>query len=348
MIHAESTILRPVILQALLLTLCACRDSRNTPVTISSPVQASTSTTPTTSVRATGTIQALQSFSIRVPQITGLSSRVTLTYLVPNGSRVAKDEVLAEFDRTTILDEARETESKLAETGYQLEEKQAQIRSDRAKREAAISEARAELQKAQLQLRRGPVISEIDRLKNEEKATSSSARVASLEKAGGFRNQAEEASLKVLELKRDRQKLTLERLRRNLDRLIVKSPQDGMVALENVFRSGSMGPAQEGDQMNPGQPVLRLFNPERMIVDASVNESDVAVLKPGVSAKLFLDAYPGAVFQAEMLSASPIAIAGLDSPVRSFSARFKVLSEDPRLLPDLSAALEIERATRKP
>lgn len=340
--------LRAIVLSTLLLTLCSCRDAIGTPVAISTTVQASSSTTPTSSLRATGTVQALQSYSIRVPQITGLSSRVTLTYLIPNGSKVAKDEVLAEFDRTAILDEARETESKLAETGHQLEEKQAQHRSDRAKRDAAIFEAKSELQKAQLQLRRGPVISEIDRLKNEAKAISSSARVASLEKAGGFRNQAEEAALKVLELKRDRQKLTLERLRGNLDRLIVKSPQNGMVALENVFRSGSMGPAQEGDQMNPGQPVLRLFNPERMIVDASVNESDVAVLRPGVSAKLYLDAYPGTVFQAEMLSASPIAIAGLDSPVRSFSARFKVLSEDARLLPDLSAALEIDRVAPKP
>jgi multidrug resistance efflux pump len=273
---------------------------------------------------------------------------MTLTYLIPNGSKVNQDQVIAEFDRTAILDEARETESKLAETGHQLEEKRALIRSDRAKRDAAIYEAKAELQKAQLQLRRGPVISEIDRLKNEARATSSSARLASLEKSGTFRVQAEEASLKVLELKRDRQKLTLERLRRNLDKLVIKSPQPGMVALENIWRSGSMGPPQEGDQMFPGQPVLRLFNPERMIIDASVNESDVAVLKPGVTAKLYVDAYPGAVFQAEMLTASPIAIAGLDSPVRTFSARFKVLSQDPRLLPDLSAALEIDRTTAKP
>ena len=100
--------------------------------------------------------------------------------------------------------------------------------------------------------------------------------------------------------------------------------------------------------MNQGQPVLRLFNPDHMIVDASVNESDVAVLRPGVTAKLYLDAYPGAEFNAEMLTASPIAVAGLDSPVRSFSARFRVLTDDPRLLPDLSAALEIERAPPAP
>jgi len=332
---------------ALLLIVMPLFNGCNNPVTTaaSSTAVGEPIATRTASLRATGTVQALQSFSIRVPQIRGVSSRVTLTYLVANGAKVAKEQVLAEFDRTMILDEVRDTEAKLAEAGHQLEEKQAQLQSERAKREAVINEAKAELQKAQLQLRRGPVISEIDRLKNEAKAASSSARVASLQKSSGFRVQAEEASFKGLELKRNRLQFTLERLRSNLEQLVIKSPEDGMVVLENVWRSGSMGPAQEGDQMNPGQPVIRVFNPQRMIVDASVNESDVSVLKPGVRAKLYLDAYPGVVFEAEMLTASPIATAGMDSPVRSFSARFKVLSEDVRLLPDLSAGLEIQRTS---
>ena len=301
---------------------------------------------PSTTLRTTGTVQALKSSSVRVPQITGLTSRVTLAYLISNGKRVARDEILAEFDRTAILDEVRETEAKIAEAGHQMEEKQAQMRSDRAKRESTAQEAKADLQKAQLQLRKGPILSEIERLKNEGKAKTATARVASLEKSHGFRTQAEIAALKGQELKLERLKLNLERLRRNLDRLVIRSPHDGMVALENVFRSGSMGPAQEGDQMNSGQPVLRLFSPDHMVVDALVNESDIAVLRPGVRAKLFLDAYPGAEFVAELANSSPIATAGMDSPVRTFSARFKVLTDDPRLLPDLSAALEIQREAR--
>lgn len=269
---------------------------------------------------------------------------MTLTTLIPNGSRVSAGQVVAEFDRTSILDEVLATEAKLAETAHQLSEKQAQIRSDRAKREATIAEATAELKKAQLQLRKGPILSEIDRLKNEAKARSATDKLTSLEKSGSFRAQAEQAALRGLELKRQRQQVTLERLKSNLERLVIRSPHAGMVALENVWRSGSMGPPQEGDQMWPGQPVMRLFNPEKMVVDASINESDFAsVNQPGVRAKLYLDAYPGAEFEAEMQSASPIAVAGLDSPVRSFAARFRVLSQDPRLLPDLSAALEIPR-----
>jgi multidrug efflux pump subunit AcrA (membrane-fusion protein) len=185
---------RESLLPVTLALLCSCSETGKAPLSPAG-VEAAAPTRPTTSLRSTGIVQALESFSIRAPQITGQSGRMTLTYLIANGTKVSQDQVIAEFDRTAIQDEARETEAKLAETGHQLEEKRAQIRSDRAKRTATIYEAKAELQKAQLQLRRGPVISEIDRLKNEARAASSSTRVLSLEKSSGFRNEAEDASL---------------------------------------------------------------------------------------------------------------------------------------------------------
>lgn len=294
-------------------------------------------------LRVTGVVQALNAKSIRVPQISAQSSRVTLVRLIPNGRRVEKDDVLVEFDRTALLDEAVEVEAKIQDLGHQIEEKQAQIRNEAAKRTSQIREAEADLQKALLQLRKGPVLSEIDRLKNEVRAESAKARVESLGKSDAARQLAETASVKVLELKRQRQQVTLERIRSNLDRLVIRAPQGGMIAHENTWRSGSMGPPQEGDQMWPGQPVLRIFDPSSMVVEASVNEPDLAALQPAVRAALYLDAYPGVDFEAELVSASPVATAGLDSPVRTFSARFRVLSSDPRLLPDLSAALELPR-----
>ncbi|HRJ18605.1 MAG TPA: efflux RND transporter periplasmic adaptor subunit [Bryobacteraceae bacterium] len=294
-------------------------------------------------LRVTGVVQALNAKSIRVPQISAQSSRVTLVHLIPNGRRVEKDDVLVEFDRTALLDEAVEVEARIQDLGHQIEEKQAQIRNEAAKRTSQIREAEADLQKALLQLRKGPVLSEIDRLKNQERAESAKARVESLRKSGAARELAETASVKVLELKRQRQQVTLERIRSNLDRLVIRAPQGGMIAHENTWRSGSMGPPQEGDQMWPGQPVLRIFDPSSMVVEASVNEPDLAALQPAAHAVLYLDAYPGAGFEAQLVSASPVATAGLDSPVRTFSARFRVLSSDPRLLPDLSAALELPK-----
>lgn len=292
-------------------------------------------------VRATGTTQALKALSVRVPQISGQSSRVTLVGLIPNGSKVAKGDVLAEFDLTTLEDEERETLAKIQDFSHQVEERVAKARSDAAKRISQMEEARAELSRAQIQLKKGPVLNQIERLMNEERAVASKAKLESLGKSHAFHEAEEKAAIRVLELKKQRQEVTLERIRSNKDKLVIKAPQDGMVALENIWRNGSQGPPQEGDQMYAGQPVLRIFDPLQMVVDAAVNEPDFAVLSQHVGAKVFLDAYPDAAFTARLESASPVASAGLDSPVRVFAARFRVEQQDPRLLPDLSASLEI-------
>jgi HlyD family secretion protein len=293
-------------------------------------------------VRATGLIQALEWQSIRVPQLSGVGARITLTRLIPNGAAVSKGDLLVEFDRTTLLDEERDAKAKVDDLSHQLEEKKAQVKSDAAKRVAQLREAEADRDKAQLQLRKGPVLSDIDLLKSQARAENAAARVASLRKSDEFRRRAEQAAVQILELKGKRQQVALERIETNLERLLIRAPQDGMVSLETTWRNGSMGPSQEGDQVWPGMPILRIFNPSSMVVLTTIDEPDIAAFSKASRARLYLDAYPGAVFDATLESASPVATSGMDSQVRTFTAVFRIEQPSRQLLPDLSAALEVE------
>ena len=72
-------------------------------------------------------------------------------------------------------------------------------------------------------------------------------------------------------------------------------------------------------------------------------EPDGAVLQPGVKARVYLDAYPGISFPAMFVSSSPVASAPIGSPIKTFTAIFKLEQSDARLLPDLSAAVVVER-----
>jgi HlyD family secretion protein len=296
-------------------------------------------------VRATGTIRAVHVANIQVPSIRGPSGHLTLTAIIPNGTRVKAGDILAEFDPTQQFEDAREARAKGDDLGHQLEQMRMQYRSDAAKRSADLRGAQADLDKAMLELQKAEALSEIDRLKNEEKLASAKARVASLQKSSHFHDLDEAAGLRILELQRDRQKLVLERTETNRAQLTVKSPLAGMAALENVWRNSSMGPLQEGDQAYPGQNFIQVFDPTDMLVITQVNEPDGAVLsRPGAAATVRLDAYPGAVFHAVLESASPVASSSLESPIRFFQARFRIQERDPRLLPDLSAAVEVEPA----
>jgi HlyD family secretion protein len=293
-------------------------------------------------IRSTGTIQAVHVANIQVPQIRGPGGNLTLIRLIPNGSSVKAGDFLAGFDATKQVDDARDAKAKVDDIGHQIDQARAQAHSDSAKRIADLKQAEADLAKAELELQKGEVLSEIDRLKNQAKADSNRARVASLKKSNHFHDLADAAGIRILELQRDRQQVALERADGNMEKMAVKAPIAGMVAYENVWRNGSMGPMQEGDQVWPGQAMVKIFDPTEMVVTTQISEPDGVVIAPGARAKIRLDAYPGAVFDAHFESASPVASAGLNSPIKFFTARFRLDQRDPRLLPDLSAAVEIE------
>jgi hypothetical protein len=59
-------------------------------------------------------------------------------------------------------------------------------------------------------------------------------------------------------------------------------------------------------------------------------------------ATVHLDAYPGVALPAHFDSASPVATSNLGVPVKNFAGRFVIDAADPHLLPDLSAAVDIE------
>lgn len=266
--------------------------------------------------------------------------------MVGNGLKVKAGDILAEFDRTQQMDNARDAQAKFDDLTHQVEQKQAQNSSDAEKRSSDLQKAEADLAKALLQLRKGPILSEIERLKNEAKAEDAKEHVASLKKSNQFHDVAEAAAVRILELQRDRQKVALERAQKNAERLLIRAPLAGMTALENVWRNGSMGHAQEGDQLWPGQPLVRIFDPSEMEVQTSVGEPDGAVLTPGTRAVVRLDGYGDLVFHAHLVSASPVASSALGSPIKSFSALFRLEESDPHLLPDLSAAVIIQAVSK--
>jgi multidrug resistance efflux pump len=292
-------------------------------------------------IRATGTIQPLESVTVQVPRVEGQGGNLTLMRLTPNGVTVKKGDLLAEFDEVKELQALRDASAKYEDLSHQVDQKAAEHRNNAAKRSTDLEGAQADLAKAQIEMRKGPILSDIDRQKNQIKLDDAREHVASLTRSNKYHEQAEAAESRIFELQRDRQKMAVERAQANIRKLELRAPFDGMVALQNVFRNGSMGHAQEGDQLWPGSPLLRLFNPREMEVVVGIEEPDVAALRAGADAIVHLDAFPEAAFTARFESASPIATSALESPIKTFTARFRLSQSDPHLLPDLSAAVDI-------
>jgi len=290
-------------------------------------------------IRASCVVQAVQAVHLPVPRIQAQSSYITLTQLIPSGSRVKEGDLIAGFDATQQMDAARDAQAKFEDLGHQVEQRNAEIRASREQRTANLRQAEASLAKAELELTKGPTLSDIDRQKNEAQAAGARTHLASLKKSMAYREKSEAASLQSLELQRDRQKIAMQRAQDNIRALEVHAPLAGTVIHEFTYRAGSYGRAQIGDQVVRGYPLVSIFEPSEMLVRCSVNEPDILALQAGGPVSAFLDAYPDLVFPAHFQYASPVASSGRSTPIKSFLAVFSIDKPDPHLLPDLSAGI---------
>jgi multidrug resistance efflux pump len=326
---------------AVLLALSSC--SRPTPQVIhaAQPVAAD-SKAAAHEVRISGIVEAVHSTKILVPQIYGQYSQMTLTKIIRNGTRVKDGDLVAVFDSTQQVDQARDAQAKFEDLGHQVEQKVASNRADAEKRVADLRQAEADLAKAEIELQKGPILSDIDRQKAEVRAGIARIHVDSLKKSNAAHDRSDAAALRILELQRDRQKVMLERTRGNMAKLELHTAIAGMVAHANLWRNNSMGHPQEGDQFYRGQALLSVFDPSEMLVRCAVGEPDGAALAAGVKAKVYFDAYPDVVLPAHFEFASPVASSALGSPIKTFTAVFRLDKSDPHLMPDLSAAVVLE------
>jgi HlyD family secretion protein len=151
------------------------------------------------------------------------------------------------------------------------------------------------------------------------------------------------AELKLLEIKRDRAAAAREHALANAAAMTIRSPIDGLVVPKLAWKGNGMGDVQEGDDRWPGSPVLEVVSPAAMQVRAKVNQSDAAVVRAGQPVTVRLDAYPDIELRGRILQLGPIAEPGsFSSRVRSFTALVAIDGSHARVLPDLSAAVDVE------
>jgi len=80
-----------------------------------------------------------------------------------------------------------------------------------------------------------------------------------------------------------------------------------------------------------------------MQVRARVNQVDLSYLQPGQSAEVHLDAYPDLLFPATFTRIGSVGMAGSGSKqIRFFTAYLAINKTHPKLLPDLSAAADVQ------
>jgi HlyD family secretion protein len=325
------------------LLLAACGTNRHSD---SGSQTSATNASPTQTVRLKGMTAAVEARSIQAPLIAGAQvGTLTITKMTPSGTRVKKGDLLVEFDRQAQLRDAMDKQAQSDDQNQKVIEEQAKEAAAQAKDETEITQAENALSKARLEMEKVETMSRIDAEKAQEELDATQATLKQLRETFDLKRKAAQASIRILEIQRDRTRETMLHAQANSELMQVHAPIDGIVVLNTIWKQGSMGEVQEGDQVRPGVPFMQVVNPEKMEVQVPVNQEDLLGLKIGEKAQVRLDAYSDLVFEGTLESIDPMGTPGTFSQkLRNFNATFSISGHDARLMPDLSAAVDINAA----
>ena len=88
---------------------------------------------------------------------------------------------------------------------------------------------------------------------------------------------------------------------------------------------------------------MQIVDPSVMQVSVPANQEDFFSLHVGQAARVHLDAYPELVFPGRLEQIAPLGRSGdFSSKLRNFGVLFSIQGNDPRLMPDLSAAVDVD------
>jgi HlyD family secretion protein len=251
--------------------------------------------------------------------------------------------VLAEFDQQDQLKQFRDSQADYLDFLDKIKKQQADNAADLAKDQTALQAAVDEYQKAQLEMKKNEVVSRIDADRNRLMLEQDAATLKQLRETFDLKERARQAQVKDLEIQRDKAHGQMLYAQINSQRMVIHSPLEGLVVLNPIWKGSSMGDPQEGDQIYPGRPFMQVVDPSTMQVAARVNQVDFPYLRLGQRVEVRLDAYPDLVLSGSIEHLAAIGnTSSLSQSVHNFNAAFAIQGNDPRLLPDLSAAADVE------
>ena len=295
-------------------------------------------------LRLNGTTEASRSFIVLAPKLEGAQvGSMVVTKLAPVGTHVKDGDLLVEFDPQAQMKDYLDKKGSFDNLVSQVEQKKSDELIARAKDDTAMKQAEDEMQRALLEIKRNEVVSRIDAEKNQEAVDEAQATLKQLRATYQLKRAAALAGIRILEIQRDRAQEAMRYAQANAAKMTVRSPMAGIVVYNTIWLGGRMGTVQQGDQVRAGVPFLQVVDPSRMEVRVELNQVDLLKVHLGQKAEMHLDAYPGLALPVALDELSPLGHTGqFTEMVRSFTARFSVQGTDPRLLPDLSAALDLE------
>ena len=297
-------------------------------------------------VHATGELRAGRTVALVTPSVGGM---LRIVEMVPTGVAVKAGDVVMEFDPADQLFALEQARTDLAEAEQEIVKMQADRDVRTAQDAVDLLTARYDVRRAELDTMANEFISPIDAEKNKLSFEEAKRRLTQLEDDIKSRSVTDRSARQVVEEKRKKAEMAMQRAQQIIDGLILKAPIDGVVSVKEnrdaaggFFFGQALPEYREGDSVWPGRPVVDVIESGRMELRAKIDENDRSNLVEGQAADVTIDTLPGHTFKAKVGALSGNASrGGFFEPTatvsRLFDVTFQFDAQDPRLKAGSSA-----------
>ncbi len=256
-------------------------------------------------VREAGELESVNSTVISAPGKWDLSYQIV--YLPEEGAMVAEGDTVVIFD-------AKQVELQLEESIKQLESYEQELRGKELSNKLTIQEMKNSLLSLEIQeeinlnrLEQAKYNSDIeqkDAALELEKTRVNVERQSEALQAQYILNRNAENEIRF-KIDQTRSKIDLNR--KIIQDMFITSPKDGLVV---YYKQGHRGRGGEkiklGDTVRPQSPILKIPDPNNMMVIVDLNEVDRAFVSEGIAAEIVVEAYPDTVFNGHVSYISKI------------------------------------------
>lgn len=335
----------------------------------------------TVTLTATGTLRPLQSLTYRSP-VPG--REVEVVALAPEGTRVEAGDLVARLDTTELAleldrarEEARQAELDLDVAAGELDEARAAVRS--------VTEGEGALTEAEVSTRLQVAERKAERLRREHAALEPllARGVITAEELGRTASALEQADEELAlarrraevmqgltrpreraraELQRAQKEAQLGRARMRVSEAAVRiallqtlvdgcslyAQRPGLVVYEEFLNASPRRKIRVGDRVTSSQGLVTIPEVSRMMVEASVGETDVHRVAPGQKATIYVEALGGAALAGQVARVGTLASASIGRPLedRRFDLVIELDASDDRLRPEMTARADIAVAAK--
>lgn len=298
------------------------------------------------SVQANGELASSDTAYLSPPGIKRMW-RYKLTFMLPEGAQVKKDQLVARFDSNDIADKLKQKQDSLITVSKELENLVLQQRKEKEDLKVQLALRQVNLRKARRkagQLDVGTAQIEIRKLQLDLNIAQHDlvlyqAKVKQLD------------SDSVLDLsikQRAQQSLQLEvdRLKRDLQRLSIKAPKAGIFVYGSNFEGDKF---TVGDTVHSGQHFAEIPSLAKMVVKAKVSERYLGKINIGMAVEVTLDADPAVKYHGQLSTlGAVIQQKAKNSPEKIIEARITIVDPDHTVMrPGMIARIAIVVDTHK-